>query len=185
MADGLSANSRFLGCRPGAYVLGLVACPGSLPPLDLAPGHRGAPLDAGSVEAIQMQSPGSQEEGLHRLWCALARGGGPGSVRKYRCDPVWLIEPGVFNLLSLFSRYAASGGCVLCLPSDPLSERPPSCLPDARHCCHPCANYHCKHRISPCPPGCRPTASCDTHHPRGPAHAARRQGERPWRSRSA
>lgn len=76
-------------------------------------------------------------------------------------------------------RFAASGGRVLCLPGDPLSERPPHCLPDARHCCHPCANYHRKYHFSPCPPNCCPTASGDARHPRGPSHASCHQGERP------
>lgn len=98
---------------------------------------------------------------------------------------VWPVEPGMLNFLSLSSRYAASGGRVLCFPSDPLSERPPHCLPDARHCCHPCANHHCKRHFGPRHPSCRPTSSRDAHHPRSPSHAARCQGERPWGVRLA
>lgn len=79
--------------------------------------------------------------------------------------------------LFLSPRYAASGGCVLCLPGDPLSERSPHCLPDTRHRCHPCANHHCKCHVSPRTPSCCPASSHDTHHPCGPTHTACDQGE--------
>lgn len=97
---------------------------------------------------------------------------GPGSFWKYR----WWSRAGSSPCL-LSPRYAAGGGRVLCLPSNPLPERPPHRLPDARHCRHPRANHHRKRHVCPCPPGCRPASSRDAHHPRGPSHAARRQGE--------
>lgn len=139
------------------------------PSFSLGSRHRGQAL---------WRPPGRRARGLRSRGCSgtcsLAGGDGPGSFRKRGAS-----LPGLSNLSFVFSRYAASGGRVLCLPSDPLSERAPHCRSDARHCCHPCANHHRERHAGPRAPSCRPSASRDAHHPRGPSHAARRQGERP------
>lgn len=172
-----SGFTALLRHRPASYLPGCVACPS----------QRGRPF------TCWVNTPGSGhpwrraliQAGIHRG----SQDAGPvfedtgpaeGMVQEASGRMVFALlaqEPACSTSCPVL-RYTASGGRVLCLPGDPLSERPPHCLPDARHCCHPCANYHRKHHVSPRPPGCRPTAPGGTHHPRGPSHASRHQGER-------